>query len=201
VVCHRQIYTGGGESGPTSFAGKLQSELEPLFIQHSVDVVLAAHAHTYQRMCAQKNGKCVPTGVRCAFFDGILHSRIAEDATGSHAFAPLEASEHADDQWHSSRVFTPLPVDAVISVQTLKVAAPIYIVDGTAGAYTGAGDEGYSCNQPKGPFPGTTLLAEDCTWGWSTLEANQTDLEWRHYRWENGTLGDVVALRKETTTL
>ena len=48
--------------------------------------------------------------------------------------------------------------------------APVYIVDGTTGAYSpGRNNEnnwGTSCKQPQPPFPnGSNYLAKDCMWG------------------------------------
>ena len=40
-------------------------------------------------------------------------------------------------------------------------AAPVYIVDGTAGAYTGGGNQGFSCVQPA-PDPARESLAPVC---------------------------------------
>ena len=117
----------------------MQQDLEPLYIEHKVDVVLSGHEHTYARMCALKHDKCV---------------------AGSGA-------------------------------------APIYIVDGTAGAYTGAGTQGVSCEQPKPPFPaGSNFEAKDCVWGWSTLEVDAKSFRWEHKRWSTGEVVDSVELAK-----
>eukprot|EP01047_Picozoa_sp_COSAG01_P073336 COSAG01_NODE_11928_length_1834_cov_1.332565_3_plen_119_part_00 len=74
-------------------------------------------------------------------------------------------------------------------------AAPVYIVDGTAGAYTGSGNQGFSCVQPK-PDPANGVMAQDCMWGWSTLQANRSSLVWRHWRWLHGDLSDSLTLTK-----
>ena len=113
-----------------------QEELEPVFIDNSVDLVLTAHEHEYSRMCAMKGGVCDETG-------------------------------------------------------------PTYVVDGTAGAYTNNADtgEGYNCTLPTGPFT-EPVVAEDCMWGWSTLEATATELKWRHMRWLTGETGDEATLVK-----
>lgn len=73
--------------------------------------------------------------------------------------------------------------------------APLYIVDGTAGAYTGSGAEGSDCTLPRPPFDAVTE-AKDCMWGWSTVEANATSLTWQHKRWSTGETVDAVTLTK-----
>lgn len=73
---------------------------------------------------------------------------------------------------------------------------PVYIVDGTAGAYTGGGNQGHSCEQPKPPFADKAVLAKDCMWGWSTLSVNATTLEWVHKRWDTGDVSDSLTLSK-----
>ena len=73
---------------------------------------------------------------------------------------------------------------------------PVYIVDGTAGAYTGGGNQGRSCTQPKPPFTDKAVLAKDCMWGWSTLSVNATTLEWVHKRWDTGDVSDSLKLSK-----
>ena len=75
---------------------------------------------------------------------------------------------------------------------------PVYIVDGTAGAYTGGGNQGHSCAQPKPPFTDKAVLAMDCMWGWSTLSVNATTLEWVHKRWDTGEVSDSLRLSKHT---
>ena len=44
--------------------------------------------------------------------------------------------------------------------------APVYIIDGTGGAYTGipGSNEGFYCQQPQPPFADPTILAQDCMW-------------------------------------
>ena len=78
-------------------------------------------------------------------------------------------------------------------------SGPTYIVDGTAGAYTGNSytGEGYNCSLPSGPFD-SPIVAEDCMWGWSRLEATSTTLTWQHLRWLTGEVGDEVTLVKSS---
>jgi hypothetical protein len=57
-------------------------------------------------------------GVRCAFSNKILHSRMPLDPT--HVRLKLL---HACDQWHSSRAYTALTVITIIYVETLKAVA------------------------------------------------------------------------------
>eukprot|EP00929_Paragymnodinium_shiwhaense_P032449 TRINITY_DN17977_c0_g1_i1.p1 TRINITY_DN17977_c0_g1~~TRINITY_DN17977_c0_g1_i1.p1 ORF type:complete len:613 (+),score=81.11 TRINITY_DN17977_c0_g1_i1:109-1947(+) len=137
VAQHREIFNGGRET--TGLHGYQQEHLEPLYLQHKVDLVLTAHVHTYVRMCALKYGKCVK-----------------------------------DDE-----------------------DAPVYIIDGTAGAYTedAASGEGRNCTQPAGPFP-EPILAEDCSWGWGRITADRSALKWEHLRWFDGKVTDDVTLRK-----
>jgi hypothetical protein len=55
-------------------------------------------------------------GARCAFSDKQLHSRMPLDPTHVRF-----NSEHACDQWHSSRGSTPLTVVTINYAETLKV--------------------------------------------------------------------------------
>ena len=47
---------------------------------------------------------------------------------------------------------------------TNGTAAPVYIIDGSGGAYSGHAEtkQGFSCTQPQPPFADPTILAQDC---------------------------------------
>lgn len=74
----------------------------------------------------------------------------------------------------------------------------VYVVDGTAGAYSGVAGtgEGYNCTLPQPPFAHAGVLAEDCMWGWSKIKADETQLLWQHKRWLTGDVGDEVTIQK-----
>eukprot|EP00929_Paragymnodinium_shiwhaense_P022736 TRINITY_DN14441_c0_g1_i3.p1 TRINITY_DN14441_c0_g1~~TRINITY_DN14441_c0_g1_i3.p1 ORF type:complete len:797 (-),score=149.12 TRINITY_DN14441_c0_g1_i3:502-2781(-) len=57
VAQHREIFNGSTAQGGVQ--GYMHEHLEPLYLKHGVDVVLAAHVHTYSRTCPLKQGKCV----------------------------------------------------------------------------------------------------------------------------------------------
>jgi hypothetical protein len=70
------------------------------------------------------SGELTKTQAWCAFSDRKLHSR------GCHWITRVFASsEHACDQWHTSRKFILLPGDTVNCVATLKAEAMIDGVD------------------------------------------------------------------------
>ena len=132
VAHHRQMYL---DAPADPIMRAMRADLEPLYLAAGVDLVLAAHAHTYARTCAVRRGQCEKTG-------------------------------------------------------------PVYIVDGTAGAYTGSGNQGISCEQPRQPFANPLHRAQDCMWGWSTLAVNATTLQWVHKRWDSGDVSDSITLTK-----
>lgn len=60
VIQHREIYTA--ESDDDKFNPRVQAALEPLFIEHQVDLNIGAHIHEYERTCAMREGQCVEGG-------------------------------------------------------------------------------------------------------------------------------------------
>ena len=79
---------------------------------------------------------------------------------------------------------------------TAGESAPAYVVDGTAGAFTGVSTngEGYSCSLPQPPFSHPGIAARDCMWGWSRIRANRTHLRWQHRRWLTGDIVDELII-------
>ena len=78
--------------------------------------------------------------------------------------------------------------------QCVNKGGVVYVVDGTAGAYTGEGSQGFTCKQPLPPFTDPGVRALDCMWGWSELEASATELRWTHRRWDSGNVSDSFQL-------
>ena len=150
IVAHHRMIWLDALGAPSALESHMQQTLEPLYIEHGVDLVLSGHAHTYARHCAMRHGVC---------------------QTDAGGLAPGLRRQHTR---HTQN-------------------APVYIVDGTAGAYTGGGNQGVSCTQPTDNTPPT--LARDCMWGWSRMAVNRTALHWEHLRW-TGNVSDEVVLRK-----
>lgn len=62
VYTHRPIYTGAAGAGRNPPTEELREALEPLFLEHGVDVVLAGHDHHYQRTRPLRRGRVVEPG-------------------------------------------------------------------------------------------------------------------------------------------
>jgi len=112
VMSHRPVYNGG--LATSGLMGRMQQDLEPLFIMHNVDVVLTAHVHTYVRMCAMRLGKCVPSNESAPVYivDGSAGSYTAggwPNITGEGRSCPLPTAFEApivagDCMWGWSRL-------------------------------------------------------------------------------------------------
>ena len=60
VTSHRPVYTTPECEQKTHFISEIMQEnLNPLFEKYQVNLVLAGHAHWYQRLCSVRGGKCV----------------------------------------------------------------------------------------------------------------------------------------------
>ena len=60
VTSHRPVYTTPECEQKTHVISKIMQEnLDPLFEKYQVNLVLAGHAHWYQRLCVVKGGECV----------------------------------------------------------------------------------------------------------------------------------------------
>lgn len=62
VYTHRPLYSRGVGFGRNPPREKLREVLEPLFLEHGVDLVLAGHDHFYQRTRPLRNGRVVDAG-------------------------------------------------------------------------------------------------------------------------------------------
>lgn len=64
---HRPMYidssfTAARPDGDQFLARQLRAALEPLFLEHGVDVTWHGHHHSYQRTCALRRGRCEACG-------------------------------------------------------------------------------------------------------------------------------------------
>eukprot|EP00656_Telonema_subtile_P057445 TRINITY_DN9450_c0_g1_i2.p1 TRINITY_DN9450_c0_g1~~TRINITY_DN9450_c0_g1_i2.p1 ORF type:complete len:184 (-),score=56.01 TRINITY_DN9450_c0_g1_i2:202-753(-) len=64
VLLHRPLYCSTNDYYDCLVAApkELRPALEPLFIEHGVDVVVAGHVHNYERTSAMSNGTAVEKG-------------------------------------------------------------------------------------------------------------------------------------------
>jgi hypothetical protein len=61
----------------------IRSQIEPLLLQHKVDLTVAGHVHSYYRTCAVRDEQCV---------DGYTHDAAAATAAAAGAGASSEGS-------------------------------------------------------------------------------------------------------------
>ena len=60
VTSHRPVYTTPECEQKTHLISEIMQEnLNPLFEKYQVNLVLAGHAHWYQRLCSVRGGECV----------------------------------------------------------------------------------------------------------------------------------------------
>ncbi|MFW6193829.1 MAG: metallophosphoesterase, partial [Gemmatimonadota bacterium] len=96
VVSHRPLYSqaaGFSGHGPDR---SLRRALEPLFLEHGVDVVLAGHDHHYERTRPVRRGEPVPPGCGPVYFvtGGGGATRVARSVTPEGPAARVSRDHH-----------------------------------------------------------------------------------------------------------
>ena len=189
VVSHRPIYLGGKDTSG-GLMQRLQEDLEPLFVDNGVDLVLTAHEHEYVRMCALKGGLCDGSGPTY-IVDGTAGAYTANAATGEGynctlPAGPFTAPIVAEDCMVSRS--TP-PTHSPSLPHCLQYHAPLLLI-----IYHPSPSPSPSLSPSPLPPPNTH---RDRKWGWSRLEASATELTWKHLRWLTGEVGDEVTITKK----
>ena len=64
VSIHRPLYSDFAQGSEFEKAANLTRALEPILFENSVDLVLTAHIHNWQRSCPAAKGGCVGAGVQ-----------------------------------------------------------------------------------------------------------------------------------------
>lgn len=62
VTGHRPMYVSSTWQGDQVVCDALQTAVEPLLIEHEVDLAMWGHHHSYQRSCPMKNSTCLAEG-------------------------------------------------------------------------------------------------------------------------------------------
>ncbi|XP_064391303.1 uncharacterized protein LOC135339110 [Halichondria panicea] len=98
VTGHRPLYNSEDYQDDFNVSLHLRKDIEDLLYTHGVDLFVAGHYHSYERMCQVYKGKCTP--------DGVLHVTVG--SAGMHLdTAPLlgfDWSKHFEASYGYGRV-------------------------------------------------------------------------------------------------
>ncbi len=96
AFCHHPLYSSGDRHGPDE---ELRAQLEPLFVEHGVDVVFTGHEHFYERIKPQKGIHYIISGSAAKLRRGnITESKLtAKGFDEGYTFMVIEI---AGDEMH-----------------------------------------------------------------------------------------------------
>ncbi|GAB2223012.1 hypothetical protein Droror1_Dr00017146 [Drosera rotundifolia] len=108
---HRPMYSSTKSSIPLPFLdpadSKFTKAIEPLLLEHQVDLVLFGHVHNYERTCAIYNGKCKAMPVKDAdgvdTYDNRKYSAPVQAVIGMAGFT-LDEFVSDPSSWSLSRI-------------------------------------------------------------------------------------------------
>ena len=83
LTLHRMVYAITAEGGEASTMLGIRKSIEPLMRAHRVNLVLGGHQHSYERICAVYDGKCLPTGT-----PGTVYITAGTGGAGLYKYPP-----------------------------------------------------------------------------------------------------------------
>lgn len=94
---HHPFYSSGERHGPSE---RLRARLEPLFVQHGVDVVFAGHEHFYERIAAQQGIAYFIQGGAAKLRRGNIRERSSLTLAGFDTDRSFTLVEFDGDEMH-----------------------------------------------------------------------------------------------------
>jgi hypothetical protein len=94
---HHPIYSSGEKHGSEM---DLQALIEPLFVEHGVDVVFSGHEHFYERLKPQKGIHYITQGGGAKLREGNIRANSPMTAKGFDTDRSFTLIEIIDDRMH-----------------------------------------------------------------------------------------------------
>jgi hypothetical protein len=118
---HHPIYSSGEKHGSET---DLQALVEPLFVQHGVDVVFAGHEHFYERLKPQKGIHYITQGGGAKLREGNIRANSPMTAKGFDTDRSFTLVEIVDDQMYIETISRRGQVVDAGVITRREVAAP-----------------------------------------------------------------------------
>lgn len=118
VLLHRPMYVVFPHKSNREVGEHIRAQIEPLLLQHKVDLTIAGHVHSYYRSCAVRDEQCV---------DGYTHAAAAAAAAGAGTGAGPSSEGNAAGSSHSAAA------GAAAGLQQQEQHGVVHLIIGSAG--------------------------------------------------------------------